>query len=206
MADEPEGTAKSSPMSTILVLLLLTLIGAGTGFAVGALLGTPPAAEEVKLAGEVEGVDLAPDDSKKAKPAKAGKKEEGGHGASSSTGGDDGGAAVIAAFATPPLLAEDEPLTVVALPPIITNLAAPRDVWLRVEASILVQGGGGHGNQEVLAAKVGADLLTYLRTLSLQDIEGASAFLAFRDDLDDQVRTLSHGAVAKVLIKSLVVE
>jgi flagellar FliL protein len=50
------------------------------------------------------------------------------------------------------------------------------------------------------------DILGYLRTIRLSQIEGASGFLAFRDDLDDLVKTASRGDVRKFLIKSLVVE
>lgn len=199
MADAQSGGGKSSLAATVVVLLLLTLIGAGTGFAVGALVGAPPPDQEMKVAEAAPGEGEGPGEKKK--DDRASPKKDG-----AGRGEDGGDAEVIAAFEVPAPVAPDEPLTVVPLQPIITNLAAPQGVWLRVEASILVKQGGGRGGTQTLAEETGASILAYLRTLSLQDIEGASAFLAFRDDLDDLVRTVSRGAAAKVLVKSLVVE
>jgi flagellar FliL protein len=96
-------------------------------------------------------------------------------------------------------------MIVVPLEPIITNLAAPQGVWLRIEASLLASAGHAHAPQ-AMAAEMAAAMLAYIRTLKLSDIEGNSGFLAFRDDLDDLVMIASHGAARQVLVKSLVVE
>ena len=183
-------------VTTIIVVLLLTLIGAGTGLGVGALLAPSPAMEKAASADSAS----APDDGHggpAAKPA-----ESAGHGEAEAKPEE---AAVAAAFEVPIPIPLEESMVVVPLEPMITNLAAPAGVWLRVEASLLASKDKSHAPQ-VLAAEMGAAILAYIRTLKLGDIEGSSGFLAFRDDLDDLVKIASHGTARQVLIKSLVVE
>lgn len=183
-------------VTTIVVVLLLTLIGAGAGLGVGAMLASPAAMEKVAIAEP----QAAADDGHGAPAAKPA--EKGGHGEEEKHAGDGG---VAAAFEVPIPIPVEEPMVVVPLEPMITNLAAPAGVWLRVEASLLASKDKSRAPQ-ALAAEMGAAILAYIRTLKLGDIEGNSGFLAFRDDLDDLVKIASHGAAQKVLIKSLVVE
>ncbi len=197
MAAAPDNSKPPSSMvTTIVVILLLTLIGAGTGLGVGALLAPSPAVEKMASADPAAAQD-GDHGSPAAKPA-----ESAGHGEAEAKPEE---AAVAAAFEVPIPIPLEEPMVVVPLEPMITNLAAPAGVWLRVEASLLASKDKGHAPQ-ALAAEMGAAILAYIRTLKLGDIEGNSGFLAFRDDLDDLVRIASHGAAQKVLIKSLVVE
>lgn len=189
---------KSSALTAIVVVLLLTLIAAGAGLGVGAMLAPTPGAQQWATAAEPE---PAPDNGHAAP-----KEEAADHGApSADPHGAAPDAAVIAAFEVPVPVAIDEPMIVVPLEPIITNLAAPAGVWLRIEASVLASAAHAHAPQ-AMAAEMGAALLAYIRTLKLSDIEGNSGFLAFRDDLDDLVKIASHGAARQVLVKSLVVE
>lgn len=182
---------KSSLMMFIVVVLLLSLVGAGTGFAVGALLGKP--------AGEAPPAPVAVSSPAKEKTGEKTTEKAVAHGAAKGDGED----AQPLAFAPP--VEPDVPTAVVPLAPIITNLAEPEGAWVRVEGSLLaVQ--DSKEKPEVLAEKMTGDILGYLRTIRLSQIEGASGFLAFRDDLDDLVKTASGGDVRKFLIKSLVVE
>jgi flagellar protein FliL len=190
--------AKSSIAVLLVVLLLLTLIGAGTGLGVGAMLASAPDAEPVKVATNEADAGDGHGDGQTA--------ETGDHGTAGAGHGEapaDGD--VIAAFQVPAPVPLDEPMIVVPLEPMITNLAAPEGVWLRVEASLLASKELAPA-PAILAAEMGAIILAYLRTLKLGDIEGGSGFLAFRDDLDDLVKIASHGAAKKVLVKSLVIE
>jgi hypothetical protein len=59
---------------------------------------------------------------------------------------------------------------------------------------------------ELLAEKAGEQILTYLRSVRLSQLESPSGILGLRDDLDETVRTLSEGEVRGVLIHGLVVE
>ncbi len=95
--------------------------------------------------------------------------------------------------------------SVVRLSPIVTNLARPKETWIRLEGSLVVDGvpadkAGG------LAAEVGADLMAYLRTLALPQIEGAAGLQALREDLTERVRLRSNGRARELLIETLVVQ
>src|SRR6188472_3162949 len=51
------------------------------------------------------------------------------------------------------------------LSPIVTNLASPPGTWIRVEASVVTDQ-LGEEEANVLVARVGEDVVSYLRTLS----------------------------------------
>lgn len=91
-----------------------------------------------------------------------------------------------------------------ALSPIITNLASPERTWIRLEASIVIEGEGA--DTKGLAATITEDTVAYLRTLSLPLIEGASGLLHLREDLNDRARIRSGGKVRDLIIHTLIVE
>jgi len=91
------------------------------------------------------------------------------------------------------------------LAPIITNLASPKDVWMRIEVSIVIKP-EAKAEQDLIAVKSSDQILALLRTVDLAQIEGASGFLHFREDINDLVRESSEHKVAQVLINSMVVE
>jgi flagellar protein FliL len=90
-----------------------------------------------------------------------------------------------------------------ALTPIVTNLASPENTWIRLEASIVID---GEGDAKGLAAAITEDTVAYLRTLSLPLIEGASGLLHLREDLTDRARIRSGGKVRDLIIHTLIVE
>jgi flagellar FliL protein len=96
-------------------------------------------------------------------------------------------------------------LIVQPLPPIVTNLAAPPNTWLRLEASLLIDG-EAKDEAEALAAKLGGDIVAYLRTVALPQIEGASGYQHFRDDLHDLITTAGEGKVKQISVATMVVE
>ena len=52
------------------------------------------------------------------------------------------------------------------LPPVVTNLAAPPDIWVRIEGTILFEGKTlPHG--EALAGEIAGDILAFMRTQTL---------------------------------------
>jgi flagellar protein FliL len=97
-----------------------------------------------------------------------------------------------------------EKATLHALSPIITNLASPERTWIRLEASIVIDGEGA--DAKGLTASITEDTVAYLRTLSLPLIEGASGLLHLREDLNDRARIRSGGKVQDLIVHTLIVE
>ena len=95
-------------------------------------------------------------------------------------------------------------VTLFALSPMVTNIASPERTWIRLEASIVLDGEGV--DAKGLAAAITEDTVAYLRTLSLPLIEGSSGLLHFREDLNDRVRIRSGGKVRDLIIHTLIVE
>ncbi|MGB3387257.1 MAG: flagellar basal body-associated FliL family protein [Pseudaminobacter sp.] len=92
--------------------------------------------------------------------------------------------------------------TEVLLPPITTNLAAPTTTWVRLEASIVLD----EPQEATLADEIHQDLLAYLRTVRLHQVEGASGFQHLKADLTERARIRSEGHVKQVLIRTLIFE
>ena len=129
------------------------------------------------------------------------------------------GACVGAAFeawrpATPPEL--DKPAespasapaqfsTIVDLPPIVTNLGAPQDTWVRLEGSIIFDP-KTLPHPEAVASQIGDDVLAYLRTVSLHQLEGPIGLENVRQDLNERAAIRSGGKVRAFVIRTLVVQ
>ncbi len=109
---------------------------------------------------------------------------------------------------SPPPIAEPRYATgtsVHAISPVVANLASPEDVWVRLESSIIVAD-EEVPNPDVLAGEIAEDILAYLRTLSLEQIEGPSGLLHLHEDLNDRVAIRSDGRVRELVIETLVVQ
>lgn len=91
---------------------------------------------------------------------------------------------------------------IVALEPITTNLSYPSDNWIRIEVSLLFNG----EPDNTLADRIHQDILAYLRTVSLQQIEGPRGFQYLRDDLRERVKLRSEGRVNDILLRTFVIE
>ena len=89
--------------------------------------------------------------------------------------------------------------------PIVTNLAEPKNSWVRLEGAIVFDS-KDPVNFDVLTAQVSEDTLAYLRTLRMTDLEGASALAYVHDDLTERARIRSKGKILEFIISSLVVE
>src|SRR5208283_5017216 len=88
------------------------------------------------------------------------------------------------------------------LAPVVTNLAAPPDLWVRVEGTLLFEGKTlPHG--EALAGQIAGDILAFMRTQTLQQIQGVAGLQHLRQDLNERVVTRSDGHVRELIIKSL---
>ena len=96
-------------------------------------------------------------------------------------------------------------LVVRDLKPIIANLAVPSTTWIRLEAAIIFANGSVE-NPDVTASEIEQDLLAYARTLTLEQLTGASAFEHLRDDLNERVTIRTEGAVKELILKTMVMQ
>jgi len=90
------------------------------------------------------------------------------------------------------------------LPTIVTNLASPKGVWIRIESSIVV--GPEATNTNALAASISEDMIAYLRTVPLEQLEGPSGFLHLREDINDRARIRSGGKIGEIVLHAMVLE
>ena len=103
-----------------------------------------------------------------------------------------------------PKLRYSEKATLHQLSPIVTNLASPEKAWIRLEASVVVEGEGV--DVKALSATITEDTVAYLRTLSLPLIEGASGYLHLREDLNERVRVRTAGKIRELIVHTMIVE
>jgi flagellar FliL protein len=174
-------TVKSGPSIVIQLAILLVMTGAaiGIGWLSGSYLnGTvphDPAAAEAA-----------------ARPAKS---DAHGGEAKADAHGDAKGEHGEAAAAGNPLLLD--------LPPIMTNIAAPSDIWLRVELSVVFD---EPPQDPGLADAIHQDLLAFVRTIKMHQIEGASGFQHLKADLGERASIRSGGHAKSILIRTLLFE
>ena len=159
---------KSSMILTIAGVAILTVLGAGGGWAVGTMI-----APNIKGAEEAQKAE-------EARQAEAQVKE-----------GEQG---------LPHISTEAN--GIVQLEPITSNLAYPSENWVRLEVALLFK-----GQPDVkLAEDIHQDILAYIRTVSLQQIEGPRGFQYLRDDIQERVDLRSEGKVSKVIFRTFVIE
>jgi flagellar FliL protein len=92
--------------------------------------------------------------------------------------------------------------TLVQLAPITTNLAAPADIWIRLEASVVYDA----PQPPELTESIHQDLLAMVRTLKMHQIEGASGYQHLKADLEERAAIRSGGHAKQVLIRTLLLE
>jgi len=91
---------------------------------------------------------------------------------------------------------------IVQLDPITTNLAYPATNWVRLEVALMFKG----PVEVALAEDIHQDILAYLRTVSLQQLEGPRGFQYLKDDIQERVDLRSQGRVSKVMFRTFVIE
>lgn len=160
------------------VLLIAALAGLTVVGAGGGWLVGGMVAPKIKTANEAQ---------EKAAAAEAAKKE----------GGKEG---EKAAGELPKMSAEAN--GVVQLDPITTNLAYPSDSWVRMEVALVFNG----PTDVKLAEDIHQDIMTYMRTVNLQQIEGPRGFNYLKDDLQERVDLRSEGRVSKIMFRTFVIE
>lgn len=105
----------------------------------------------------------------------------------------------------PPPLRYSGDLTVKELKPVVVNLAAPSSTYARVEAALVFKN-GALANPDVTAAEVREDIMAYMKSLSLSQLEGPSALQHLREDLNDRASTRSEGKITELVLETLVVQ
>ncbi|QKD06245.1 flagellar basal body-associated FliL family protein [Mesorhizobium loti] len=91
--------------------------------------------------------------------------------------------------------------TLVALAPITTNIASP-DTWIRMEVSVVYDA----PQLPAMAEDIQQDLLAYVRSLKMHQIEGASGYQHLKADLEERASIRSQGHAKQVLIRTLLLE
>lgn len=106
-------------------------------------------------------------------------------------GGAEHGAAAIA------------PANIVDLAPITTNLSVPETVWIRLELSLVFD---QPPQDPMLADAIQQDILAYVRTVKLMQVQGASGYQHLKSDLLERAGIRSKGLVKDVLIRTMLFE
>jgi len=91
------------------------------------------------------------------------------------------------------------------LDPLVTNLAAPKEAWIRLQASVLLED-DADSDVAVMRKKVEDDFLTYLRTLTLSHLEGGIGLQHLKEDLTERARTRTKGQIHEVILESVVIQ
>lgn len=94
--------------------------------------------------------------------------------------------------------------SVIPLKPILTNVKIPQDVWIRLEAGVVVR--PGEAISDEVAATIAGDFMAFLRTVNLMQLRGPAGLEYLRMDLQERARMRSEGKVEKVYIWALVME
>lgn len=91
------------------------------------------------------------------------------------------------------------------LKPVVVNLSSPANTWVRIEGSIIFKNGALQ-NPQVAASQIREDILTYVRTLTLTQLEGPSALQNLREDLNERAKLRVEGKLSELVIETLVVQ
>ncbi|GGF47733.1 flagellar protein [Azorhizobium oxalatiphilum] len=92
-----------------------------------------------------------------------------------------------------------------SLKPVVVNLASPANTWVRVEAAFVFKN-GALPNPALTESTLREDLMAYLRTLTLSQLEGPSALQQLREDMNERARVRSEGRVDELIVETLVVQ
>ncbi len=174
---------KPSMIMTIAAIAVVTLVAGGGGWVVGGMVAPKPVTvEEAKALEEVrkaaEDKKAATEHAEAAGGHEAGKKNEGLPRAATEANG------------------------ILQLEPITTNLAYPTENWIRLELALLFNG----PPDAPMAERIHQDIAAYLRTVSLQQIQGPRGFQYLKDDIQERVDLRSEGRVTNVIFRTFVIQ
>jgi flagellar basal body-associated protein FliL len=93
---------------------------------------------------------------------------------------------------------------IVEIPSIMTNLSGEAAPWLRLDLSVVLP--VAMPDQEVKLAELSDDFLSFLRTLTVEQISGGSNLQFLKQDLKEIARIRTSDAQVDILIRSLIIE
>jgi flagellar protein FliL len=174
------GPKKTSPVLMIAAIAVLTLLAGGGGWLIGGVVAPKPlSVEEAKMVEEV-------------KAAVANRQAKNAEQASGEGNTKDEGLPRIATEAN----------GVVQLDAITTNLAYPTENWIRLEVALLFKG----APDVAMAEQIHQDIAAYMKTVSLQQIQGPRGFQYLKDDIEERVDLRSEGRVTNVIFRTFVIQ
>jgi flagellar FliL protein len=91
------------------------------------------------------------------------------------------------------------------LPAVVTNLGQSSETWIRLQTAITFDSATVE-TPDVLAAEIASDIMGFMQTLSVSQLNGASGLQHLREDLNDRAIVRSDGRVRELMIESLVVQ
>ncbi len=94
---------------------------------------------------------------------------------------------------------------IISLPAITTNLNSISKRWVRLEASIIAKS-GTEAIAEKTQSRLTQDIMTHLRELKLEDLEGVAGLANLRSDLREIVRIRTKGRSEEVIVHGIIVE
>ncbi|MCD2179022.1 flagellar basal body-associated FliL family protein [Rhizobium sp. C1] len=166
---------------TIVIVLVLSLVAAGGGWFLGK-----------SISGKFITQEKKDEIAKKAAEQTAI--------AAAEAGGEKKGGGKKEEDSVPKLATEEN--NVVQLEPITSNLAYPSESWVRLEVALLF----GDKPDEKTAEEVHQDIMAYLRTVSLQQIQTARGFEYLRQDIKERATLRTEGRVKDVMFRTFVVQ
>nr|WP_321454794.1 flagellar basal body-associated FliL family protein [uncultured Cohaesibacter sp.] len=99
----------------------------------------------------------------------------------------------------------DSPSKIVAIKPIIVNLAGVEKAFVRVEGSIVFKQEAKEV-ADVLTSQVESDISAYLRTLKVSDLEGATGLQNLREDLNQRAKIRADGNIREFILETMVIQ
>lgn len=186
--DTPPKKTGPSLVAQVGVLAAMTLVAVGGGWFAGQMLKAGAPAETVAPAVVAEPMQVDV-------PVEDGEGASGGHGSPASGGhgeeSKDGEAQKVQLI---PRLVPLEAIT--------TNIAAPSDIWVRMELSLVFSGPPAPD----LVRTIHQDILAYIRTVTLQQVQGPSGFQHLRYDIEERAKLRSAGLATQLVIRTLLFE
>ncbi len=199
MATPDQHKPKSNITGLIIACAVIVLTGLGAGIGARALFSEPEKPNKTASANEtgLQGTNAVPNTTSRESP------EE--HPVAEPSNGTEGVGEDSELLIED--LAPETMIDVVVTPfePVITNIANPKSVWIRLEGAIVIRQESAVG-KDILAARASQEIVAYLRTIELEHIEGTNGLLFVTEDLNEAMRTFSGGDVRQVLISGFIVE
>jgi hypothetical protein len=91
------------------------------------------------------------------------------------------------------------------LQPLITNIMLPNDLWVRLEAAIAYDQ-AEVDDPDMMLTEISGDLMAYLRTLTLREMQGADGLMFVRQDMRERIGLRTRGQARDIIIQTLVVQ